>query len=146
MITWRLQDQCWNESRVRQKVWVFDETPPVPVCDEITQVTLDPEACWARISAKDLDDGSHDNCCDRLHYAVARMDSIEYWRKHWTEYFIGCLDPYDYQHYHSDIEASIEEWINIFVFDDEVDVTECGEENLVLRVYESCDLPPYDPL
>ncbi len=145
VITWRLQDQCWNESRVRQKVWVFDETPPVPVCDEITQVTLDPEACWARIDAIDLDDGSHDNCCDRLHFAVAQMDSINHWRKYWTDYFIGCLDPYDYQHYHSEIEQAIEEWINIFVFDDYVDLTECGEENLVLRVYEACDMPPYDP-
>ncbi len=145
VITWRLQDQCWNESRVRQKVWVFDETPPVPVCDEITQVTLDPEACWARIDAIDLDDGSHDNCCDRLHFAVAQMDSINHWRKYWTDYFIGCLAPYDYQHYHSEIEQAIEEWINIFVFDDYVDLTECGEENLVLRVYEACDMPPYDP-
>ncbi|HQU53873.1 MAG TPA: hypothetical protein PK643_12670, partial [Saprospiraceae bacterium] len=106
---------------------------------------LDPDSCWARVYAKDLDDGSHDNCCDRLHYAVASMDSITYWRDYWHEYFAGCLDAYNYHHYSDYIDEAIEEWINIFVFDDYIDVTECGDEQLVLRVYEACDLPLYDP-
>lgn len=43
------------------------------------------------------------------------MDSITYWRNYWHEYFAGCLDPYDYHHYSTEIDEVIEEWINIFV-------------------------------
>ncbi|MCB0673452.1 MAG: hypothetical protein KDC59_16030, partial [Saprospiraceae bacterium] len=144
-VVYHLFDRCWNTTLLLQGINVYDNTPPVPVCDEITQVTLDPNECWARVYAKDLDDGSHDNCCDRLHFAVASMDTITYWRDYWQSYFAGCLDPYDYHHYQDDIDAAIEEWINVFVFDDYIDVTECGSEQLVLRVYEACDLPLYDP-
>ncbi|MCB9320596.1 MAG: hypothetical protein H6570_15040 [Lewinellaceae bacterium] len=144
-ILWTIRDRCWNEFTIWQRAFVEDVTPPTPVCDEITQVTLDPKECWACVYAKDLDDGSHDNCCDKLHFAVASMDSITYWRDYWTSYFEDCLDPYDYHHYRDDIDEAIEEWINVFVFDDYIDVTECGSEQLVLRVYEACDVPEYDP-
>ena len=144
-VVYTIRDGCWNETKLVQGANIYDNTPPDPVCDEITQVTLDPDQCWARVYAKDLDDGSHDNCCDQLHFAVASMDSIDYWRNYWHEYFAGCLDPYDYHHYSNDIDEAIEEWINIFVFDDYIDVTECGSEQLVVRVYEACDLPVYDP-
>ncbi len=144
-IYFRLQDECENVYDYIQKVWVLDETPPVPVCDEITQVTLDPDLCWSRIEAKDLDDGSHGNCCGQLHFAVASMDTIEYWRNYWLDYFKNCSSEYEYHRDIEDIKGGIEEWINIFVFDDYVDVTECGTENLVLRVYETCGMPVYDP-
>ncbi|MCB9317894.1 MAG: T9SS type A sorting domain-containing protein [Lewinellaceae bacterium] len=143
-VLWTIRDRCWNEYKIWQRVGVIDDTPPTPVCDEITQTTLDPKECWSRIYAKDLDDGSHDNCCQYLHFAVANMDTITYWRSYWEDYFAGCLDPYDYHHYEDYINAFIEEWINVFVFDDYIDVTECGEEQLVVRVYEACDLPLYD--
>ena len=144
-VIYHIRDRCWNETLLLQGITIFDNTPPTPVCDEITQVTLDPDSCWARVYAKDLDDGSHDNCCDQLHFAVASMDSITYWREYWHEYYAGCLDPYDYHHYSDAIDQEIEDWINIFVFDDYIDVTECGDEQLVLRVYEACDVPLYDP-
>ncbi|MCB0601344.1 MAG: hypothetical protein KDC28_08955, partial [Saprospiraceae bacterium] len=144
-VVYHIRDRCWNETLLLQGISIYDNTPPTPVCDEITQVTLDPENCWARVYAKDLDDGSHDNCCDQLHFAVASMDSITYWRDYWHEYYAGCLDPYDYHHYSDAIDQEIEDWINIFVFDDYIDVTECGDEQLVLRVYEACDVPLYDP-
>ncbi|HRV87449.1 MAG TPA: HYR domain-containing protein, partial [Saprospiraceae bacterium] len=144
-VVYHIRDRCWNETLLLQGINVYDNTPPVPVCDEITQVTLDPEKCWARVYAKDLDDGSHDNCCDQLHFAVASMDSITYWRQYWEDYYASCLDPYDYHHYNDLIQQTIEEWINVFVFDDYIDVTECGSEQLVLRVYEACDVPVYDP-
>jgi len=143
-VTYTLTDGCLNYSVYTQNVYVYDNAPPTPVCDEITQVTLDPDSCWARVYAKDLDDGSHDNCCERLHFAVASMDSIDYWRNYWENYFEGCFDHYEYQDYQAYIDAFIEEWINIFVFDDYIDLTHCGSENLVLRVYEACDVPLYD--
>jgi len=144
-VLYHIRDRCWNETLLLQGISVYDNTPPTPVCDEITQVTLDPEKCWARVYAKDLDDGSHDNCCDQLHFAVASMDSIEYWRNYWWSYYQNCLDEYDFHHYYDAINVTIEDWINMFVFDDYIDVTECGSEQLVLRVYEACDLPVYDP-
>ncbi|MCB0659235.1 MAG: hypothetical protein KDC57_24000, partial [Saprospiraceae bacterium] len=144
-IRYAVRDRCWNEIVVYRRALVEDNTPPNPVCDEITQVTLDPDSCWARVYAKDLDDGSHDNCCDQLHFAVASMDTIEYWRNYWWSFYENCLDEYDFHHYYDQIHATIENWIDIFVFDDYIDVTECGSEQLVLRVYEACDLPVYDP-
>ncbi|MCB0674460.1 MAG: hypothetical protein KDC59_21135, partial [Saprospiraceae bacterium] len=53
-VLWTIRDRCWNEFRIWQIVYVTDNTPPTPVCDEITQVTLDPDECWARVYAKDL--------------------------------------------------------------------------------------------
>ncbi|MCB0657593.1 MAG: hypothetical protein KDC57_15710, partial [Saprospiraceae bacterium] len=144
-VLYHIRDRCWNESLLLQGISVYDNTPPTPVCDEITQVSLDPEKCWARIYAKDLDDGSHDNCCDQLHFAVANMDSVIYWREYWQDYFNSCLGASEYLANKDELDTYIEEWINVFVFDDYIDVSECGSEQLVLRVYEACDLPVYDP-
>ena len=83
-VRYTVSDGCWNESRVCQTLLVYDNTPPTPVCDELTQVTLDPDSCWVRIYAEDLDDGSNDNC-DDVHFAVATMSDIEYWRNYWHE-------------------------------------------------------------
>ncbi len=143
-IVWTITDQCWNQYRIIQKAYVADVTPPVPVCDEITQVTLDPNSCWANIAAQDLDDGSHDNCCQELHYAAASMDSIEYWRTYWHNYAHDCLGE-KYYDQHKQVEAQIEEWINCYVFKDTVSLSECGTDSIVLRVYEACGLPVYDP-
>ena len=143
-ITYILTDGCLNTSVVNQLVYAVDRTPPTPVCDEITQVTLDPEGCWARVYAENLDDGSRDNCCEYLHFAVARMEEIDQWREHWRKYFEGCFDHYEYHERQAEIDSLIEHWINCYVFDDYVDLTDCGSEQVVLRVYEACGLPLYD--
>ena len=144
-ILYTLRDRCWNETRVWRRAYVVDKTPPTPVCDEITQVTLDPEKCWARVYAEDLDDGSHDNCCQYLHFAVASMDSIEHYRQKWYDDIIACYDHYYYLDHKEELDKKIEAWINCYVFNDYIDLTECGTEQVVLRVYEACDLPVYDP-
>ncbi|MCB0655762.1 MAG: PKD domain-containing protein, partial [Saprospiraceae bacterium] len=144
-VLYHIRDRCWNETLLLQGISVYDNTPPTPVCDEITQVTLDPEKCWARIYAKDLDDGSHDNCCDKLHFAVANRDSVTYWDNYWHNYFLNCFGESEYYKYQEGYDAFIEDWINSYVFNDYIDVTECGNEQLVLRVYEACGLPVYDP-
>ena len=59
-VEYRVVDDCWNESYLYQDIRVQDQIPLTPVCDELTQVTLDPEDCMVRIFAEDLDDGSHD--------------------------------------------------------------------------------------
>ena len=112
-VVYHIRDRCWNETLLLQGINVYDNTPHRYRYDEITQVTLDPEKCWARVYAKDLDDGSHDNCCDQLHFAVASMDRSP------TGGILGgllCfrLILYDYYHHYNDlIQQTIEEWINI---------------------------------
>ena len=152
LITFR--DDCWNESYYWWRVAVHDATPPTPVCDAHTVVTLndddkldpnDAKYCWARVYAKDLDDGSHDNCCEDLHFAVAQMDSIEHWTTHWENYFHACLGETAFYAHKKEIDTLISAWIDCFVFAEYLDVTDCGTENLVLRVYEKCGAPHYDP-
>ena len=140
-----IKDECWNESYACEHILVEDNVAPIPVCDEITQVTLDPDSCWTRIPAEALDDGSHDNCVQNLHYAIANMDSVQYYRDYWNNKLGDCLDPYFLEHNHDFINDLIEKWINCFVFKDYVDMSECGEEMVVLRVYEADGLPLYDP-
>lgn len=144
-VRWTVTDECWNTSEICQTVLILDRTPPTPVCDEHTQVTLDPQTCRAVLKARDLDDGSRDNC-DSVHYAVARMSDIEHWRNYWKATFDTCgYSHYEFIEKEKTIDKLIEEWIDLYVFDDEVTVSNCGEDSLVLRVYESFDLPPYDP-
>ncbi len=143
-VKYTVSDPCENFTQICQTILVFDNEPPNPVCDEITQVTLDPESCWARLYANDLDDGSHDNC-DDVHFAVAKMSDIEYWQSYWYEQLAGCLDPYEYDHFKGTIHDLINEWIDLYVFDTYLDLTECGTDSLVLRVYEDLKTPPYDP-
>ncbi|MCB9318022.1 MAG: VWA domain-containing protein [Lewinellaceae bacterium] len=143
-IHYYVTDGCWNQREIIQAVWVLDDVAPIPVCDEITQVTLDPDSCWARIYAKDLDDGSYDGCCETLHFAVATMNEISYWRTYWREQLNAC-NP---ELYHYDTLARnelIEHWIDCYIFNDYADITACKEEQVVLRVYEACGMPQYDP-
>ncbi len=141
-VKYYVTDGCWNEARVCQTILVYDNEPPTPVCDEITQVTLDPDSCWVRIYAEDLDDGSHDNC-DEVHFAVAKMEDIEYWRDYWHDALHECYLKY---HYASEvIDRIIDEWIDLYVFESYIDLEECGRDSLVMRVYEDLGTPPYDP-
>ncbi len=73
-VTYEYIDHCGNEASHQYNVTVEDKTAPTPVCDEVTQVTVDRE-CEAHIFAETFDDGSHDNC-DKgpLTFAVRRMD------------------------------------------------------------------------
>ena len=146
-IEWVLSDRCGNHTYFTEDIPIIDNNPPVPVCDEITQVTLNPDECWARVYARDLDDGSNDNCCDQLHFAVAHMDSVEYYRQYWWNQFETCAQySYDNREVAEDLYGAIvESWLNCYVFDEYIDVSGCGVDSVILRVYEYCEFPPYDP-
>jgi hypothetical protein len=139
-----LVDACKNTSKARILIPVVDNTPPNPVCDEFTQVTVDPATCWASIAAKDLDNGSRDNCCEVLHYAAAYMDSITFWRDYWTRTLEAEVGKAEFWKDKVKYDALIEDWINCYVFSDTVNFAECGSEQVVMRVYEACGLPRYD--
>lgn len=63
-------DECGNSTECFTEIDVFDKTPPVPVCDEHTVVTLTNNG-WAHAYAYTFDDGSHDNCSD-VSFSVRR--------------------------------------------------------------------------
>ncbi len=142
-----VNDSCGNYCIDTLKVCVKDATPPTPVCDEITRTTLDPNECWARIYATTFDDGSHDNCCDKLHFSAAHMSEVEMYREFWHNEFKSALGNTDYYKYHKDLEAWIEIWLDCNIFNDYVEFTGCSEDNMVVtRVYSKCHLYKYyDP-
>ena len=58
--TWTFVDLCGNSSSVSQTITVYDNTPPVAICDNIT-INLDASGN-ASITTSDIDGGSYDNC------------------------------------------------------------------------------------
>ena len=83
------RDNCGNESDCIYNITVVDKVPPVPVCDEITELALtnnggSGEGC-STLPAHNLDDGSYDNCGDVYFYA-AKMNPF-------------LTPPYFYQYY-----------------------------------------------
>jgi len=139
-----ISDLCLNKKADTITICVADISPPTPLCDEKSQVTVDPATCWARIYAKDLDNGSRDNCCNVLHFAVAHMDTVEAARKLWVDYWnANCKSGY--WKYKSRWDEWLETWINCFLFSDFIDLNECGNNQVILRVYEACGVPLYDP-
>lgn len=144
-IKYTISDSCSNILELNQVVTVLDEIPPTPVCDENTATTLDPRECWSRVYAADLDNGSHDNCCQTLYFAVIQMDTLTKYQnliasKIKSKY---GLDTYIAQR--SKIDLIIDKYINCKYFNDYIDLHECGRDTLVLRVYEACKARLYDP-
>ncbi|MGB2733716.1 MAG: hypothetical protein WBC35_07600, partial [Saprospiraceae bacterium] len=140
----RSVDKCYHDTTTTFTVCIEDITPPTPICIEYTQTTVDPATCWARVYAQDLDQGSRDNCCNVLHFAVAHMDSIDYYTNAWTSYWNTTCSA-DYWKYKDKYDKFLSDYINCFVFKDYIDLTECGTNQVVLRVYEACGVPRYDP-
>ncbi len=64
-------DACDNLTYCYTQVKVVDNVKPVPVCDEHTVVSIT-ESGWARLFAKSIDDGSHDNCSS-VRFGIRRM-------------------------------------------------------------------------
>ncbi|MBK8885875.1 MAG: T9SS type A sorting domain-containing protein [Saprospiraceae bacterium] len=71
-VQYTVTDACNNtNTEATTEIDVFDVTPPVPVCDEFTVVTLSNNG-WAHVFAETFDDGSHDNCTD-VTFSVRRL-------------------------------------------------------------------------
>ncbi len=75
------EDCCGNVTEKLVTLDVQDNTPPVPVCDQKTVVSitgnLSPGENLAKIFAETFDDGSFDNCAQHLYYKVIRMDELD---------------------------------------------------------------------
>ena len=144
-ITYHLRDACNNKTDVNQSLEVVDETGPVPVCGRNVRITMDANSCWHRLNAASLDDGSFDNCCGTLHFAVARMEDLNYWTGYWNSQLKSCLGTSAYNSQYQSIQAAIDQWLDCYVYAEYVDLTDCGEEMVVMKTYQACGLPNYDP-
>ena len=140
-------DECLNHRYDTFTVHVIDRNPPNPVCDEITQTTLDPKECSARIYAKSFDDGSHDNCCDYLYFSAAKMSLVDSLYDYWHNEIKSSLGDKDFYKYHEDINRFIDIWLGCHVFKEYVEWDGCLDldNNVIVRVYQACEIPHYDP-
>jgi hypothetical protein len=76
LITYTAYDQCYNSSQCTMYIIVEDKTPPVPVCDEHTVVSLTIGGPYGltKVDASVFDDGSYD-ACGPVTFRARRMDS-----------------------------------------------------------------------
>jgi hypothetical protein len=71
-LTYTVSDDCGNTSTAQINVTVEDLTPPVPVCDQNTTISVSTDG-QAWVHANVFDDGSYDECqLDKM--LVRRMD------------------------------------------------------------------------
>ena len=61
-IIYEAQDECGNTDTLHVEITVADQTAPVPVCDELTNISLGISGKTAVVAGV-FDDGSYDNCC-----------------------------------------------------------------------------------
>lgn len=74
-ITFRATDGCGNQTTVEKRVEVIDGVPPIPICREVTQISLaGAQSGVTSVGAKYFDEGSYDNC-GPVYFKVRRMDS-----------------------------------------------------------------------
>ncbi len=75
IITYTAYDKCGYSSSCSMTITILDETPPVPICDEHTIVSLTvggPQGLTL-VSASVFDDGSYDDC-GPVTFRARRMD------------------------------------------------------------------------
>ena len=83
-IIYTAYDDCLNSSTCSVFVEVIDDTPPVPICDLNTTVSLGGDGL-AVIYWQTFDDGSYDDCGYRLYSCKKNGGQLWYRRK----YFLG---------------------------------------------------------
>lgn len=72
-VTVHAEDDCGNTSTCSYNLTVADLSPPVPACDEITQVSLGIDG-MIFVNASTFDDGSYDNCSD-VYFKARRLET-----------------------------------------------------------------------
>lgn len=118
-----VRDECGNLREYNDgsgiNINVVDDVRPVPVCDEITQLTM--SGCQATLIAASLDDGSTDNC---------RVQRFKAAKMQWL----------------GGVSSSLDASSNLFVDEMQFDYNDfnfpngnnnnCGEVTVVLRVFD----------
>jgi len=75
-LVYTASDDCGNTRTCSFKIRLEDLTLPVPVCDQLTQVSLGPSGTTV-IPALNFDDGSYDNC-GSVYFKVRRMSGSSF--------------------------------------------------------------------
>ncbi|MEP7323556.1 MAG: glycine rich domain-containing protein, partial [Saprospiraceae bacterium] len=145
LINITLKDGCNNRTDTTAQVCSIDDEAPEVLGTQNTVVTVDPATCWSRIYAKDLDRGSKDNCCNVLHFAIGRLDSIQSARKYVYDAIISQCGISDYNATKEYYDYYIEDYISTYIFKDYLDLGACSSYQIVLRAWEACGIPRYDP-
>ena len=83
-VTINAADECYNYSDLTFTLTVIDDVPPVAVCDEHTVVNISAtnniisdNLGLVKVFADAFDDGSFDNCSNRVWFKVIRMDEYD---------------------------------------------------------------------
>ncbi len=72
-VTYHVEDNCGNTSNCSFDLTVQDLVPPVPACDEITQVALGIDG-MIFVNATTFDDGSYD-ACSNVYFKARRLEA-----------------------------------------------------------------------
>ncbi|MEL6987386.1 MAG: hypothetical protein AAGK97_06100, partial [Bacteroidota bacterium] len=73
-LTYIVADECGNEVSCTSEVTVFDDTPPIAVCDESITISLGEDG-QAKLSAETFDHSSLD--CSELYFKAKRVNNNE---------------------------------------------------------------------
>ena len=142
-VKYEFWDACENYGYATQKVTVKESSYPIPSCISSKVIDMKDE-CSHRVYAKDMDKGSHHSCCGSVHVAIAHKDSMDYYHDYWHNHYKKEMSSSQYNSSKYQINQEVEEWINTFVFNDHVDLSGCGKEQIVFRVYETCEMKSYE--
>ncbi|HNT22621.1 MAG TPA: hypothetical protein PKL70_19450, partial [Saprospiraceae bacterium] len=138
-------DPCFNAVRQEVCIQVADYQGPVLKLKQ-QDFFLEPQMCWRRVYAGDLDSSSADLCCAKLHFAIAYEDTLSHYREQWLDWIAGNCQGTDGYPAHKDFyDRLIDQWLTAFVFDDYLDLAACESRQVVVRAYEACRIPVPDP-
>jgi len=138
-------DACGFSAKAEVEASIYDRSAPEAVCKSGLTMSSDPATCWARIYAEDLDDGSRDGCKTKLHFAVASMGEMDYWKKYWLGQLKERLGPVRFEVLKDQCFLLTDHWINTWVFRDYANLQKPGTHPLIFRVYEASSIPRLDP-
>ncbi|MEP7198065.1 MAG: HYR domain-containing protein, partial [Saprospiraceae bacterium] len=75
------EDCCGNVTEKRILLRVTDVTPPTAICQSKTVTSIvassSPSENYSTIKVKSLDDGSFDNCANKVYFKAIRMDELQ---------------------------------------------------------------------
>jgi hypothetical protein len=125
-------DPCFNAIRQEVCFQVADYQGPVLRVKQ-PDLFLEPQMCWRRVYASDLDSSSSDNCCTSLHFAIAYQDSLLHYRQQWQDWISGHCQGTDGYFNHKDFyDRVIDQWLTAFIFGDYLDLEACESKQVVV--------------
>ncbi|MBP6794308.1 MAG: hypothetical protein KA143_04595 [Saprospiraceae bacterium] len=138
-------DPCFNVSTQNQCLWV-SPTPDIQIVgDTLLTNSVDNNSCFSRVYAKDFESYAAVDCKEKLHFAVAHVDTILFYRNYWKNKFSGmCSGQDDSNGNESVYNQYIENWINTNVYSDFIDLPPCQFNKISLKAFDISFVPVKD--